>query len=161
MRKLLIFILVLVVVSSGCYHEVKPEIKVPERLLPEDTFVMVLADIQIAEGAIEYRRENHIYKNDDMKRFYAYVYEKYHLTPELLKENMDYYNTDPDRMVEIYDKVLAKLMETQAEMELKKKAKEERIRDSLAQIDTTIYVRRVIKPKPASDLKKIWPIWKK
>ena len=160
MGKLFSFLIILLLVS-GCYHENKPPVKVPQRLLPVDTFVMVMADVEIAEGAIEYSREHNIRNKKNSERFYSYIYEKYNLTPVLLKENMDYYNSNPDNMIDIYDKVLARLTETQTVLELKKKIREKEIRDSIARIDTNHYIYIQIKPlKKHKDSTKInWPIW--
>ncbi len=154
-----VFPLILLILLQSCYHENIPERKKPDRFLTEDSLVLVLADIQLAESAIEYRRENNIYKTNDPKRFYAYIYKKYNLTPETLKENLDYYNSDPDKMVGIYDKVMAVLTKQQVDIEIQKKLMEQHIKDSLAKIDTTHYVYKNLKPvlKEMTDVKKVWP----
>ena len=85
-----IFPVILLILFQSCYHENKPDRKKPVRFLTEDSLVLVLADIELAESAIEYRRENNMYKTNDTRRFYAYIYKKYNLTPETLKKNLDY-----------------------------------------------------------------------
>ncbi len=155
--KRLLFPLILLFFLGSCYHENKPPVNKPTRLLPVDTFVMVMADVELTEGALEYRREHHLYDDDDEKRFYGYIYEKYNLTPVSLKENIEYYNSDPKKMVELYDKILAKLTEVQTEQELLKKLREKRIQDSIARLDTTHYVYKTLKLKvKQKDLKELW-----
>ncbi len=131
---------------TSCYHEVKDTVSKPDRLLSEDSLVEVLTEVQLADGAITYKRISHKKAGNDKEKYYAYIYQKYHLTPLLLKQNVDYYNTDPDKMIAIYDKVLAKLSQLEANinMEIKKEAKAKE--DSLQAIDTTIYVRKSMPP---------------
>ncbi len=161
MRNLLISIFLLYI-FSGCYNENRFTVKPPERLLPEDTFVMVLTDVELVEGAIEYSREHHLKNRNKTERFYSYIYKKYNLTPVLLKQNMDYYNSNPDNMIKIYDKVLANLTQVQTVLDLKKKTREIRIKDSLAKIDTTHYVYKNIKKLPEKKQDTLvvkFPIW--
>jgi hypothetical protein len=151
-------LLLFVLLITGCYNENKPDTGVPERLLPEDTMVMVLTEIHLAEGAINIRYLNYANNLKDRRRFYAYIYDKFNLTPKILKENLDYYNSNPPKMVKIYENVLARLTEIQGNLETEKRLQEERIKDSLANIDTNKYVRRHIKTvKKPFDIKKIWP----
>jgi len=133
-------------------------VKKPERLLPEDTFVMVMAEVELTEGALEYRREFRADGNDYEKRFYNYIYKKYNLTPVTLKENIDYYNSEPKKMMHLYDKILARLTEVQTEQELIRKKIAKRKRDSLSKLDTTHYIYKIIQYKPEKNNKKLWPI---
>jgi len=131
---------------TSCYHEAAEEVVIPQRLLPEDSLVTVLTEVQLAEGAITYNRISHKKVKDDKEKYYAFIYRKFNLTPELLKENIDYYNSDPERMVAIYDKVLARLSELQAVLSVELKKKEKAKEDSINSIDTTIYIRKVVIP---------------
>ena len=47
---------------------------------------------------------------NEKEKNYAYIYKKYHLTPELLKQNLDYYNSNPDKMIAIYAKMARGMM---------------------------------------------------
>jgi len=140
------FTVLLLSALTSCYHEVKDTVSRPDRLLSEDSLVEVLTEVQLADGAITYKRISHKKPGNDKEKYYAYIYQKYHLTPELLKHNIDYYNTDPDKMIAIYDKVLAKLSQLEANinLEIKKEAKAKQ--DSLQAIDTTIFVRKKMPP---------------
>ena len=145
MNRYILYFIVIGLLTS-CYHETTEQAVIPERLLTEDSLVMVLTEVQLAEGALTYTRISHKKVNDDKDKYYAYIYRKYNLTPELLKENIDYYNSDPERMIAIYDKVLARLSELQAVLSVKLKKQEKAREDSINSIDTTIYVRRVVIP---------------
>ena len=140
MKQLLVSLLFIVLLGS-CYHEVKQEPVKPERLLSEDSMVIVLTEIQLADGALTLMNYNHITKTDEKKRYYAYIYKKFNLTPELLKQNIEYYNTDPAKMIAIYDKVLEKLSFLQGELTIELKKEEKARQDSINSVDTTVYVR--------------------
>jgi len=131
---------------TSCYHEAAEKVVTPKRLLSEDSLVTVLTEVQLAEGALTFNRISHKKIKYDKDKYYAYIYRKYNLTPELLKENVDYYNSDPDRMVMIYDKVLARLSELQAVLSVELKKEEKAKEDSINSIDTTIYIRKVVIP---------------
>ena len=112
--KYILFILLLTGLVS-CYHENKPEIKKPDPFIPEDRFVDIIVDIQIAEGVISQRRLNKVSVSNGFKdSVYQVVFDHYGINARQLAENMDYYNNDPKNMEKIYDKVLAKLSKIEA-----------------------------------------------
>ena len=141
-----LFSIFLLSIVTSCYHEVKEKVMVPERLLSEDSLIEILTEVQLADGAITYKRISHKKTGNDKEKYYAYIYKKYNLTPELLKENIDYYNTDPDKMITIYDEVLAKLSQLEAKINLEINEQEKAKQDSLQAIDTTIFIRKTAKP---------------
>jgi len=65
----------------------------------------------------------------------------------LLEENVKYYNSDPDKMAAIYDRVLANLSKLEGKLTLMKNEIEKRRMDSINAIDTTVYVRSHIAVK--------------
>ena len=157
LMKRIFFSLIFIGMLSSCYHEVSNEVKVPGRLLSNDSIVIVLTEIQLAEGALTHKRFSHTATTDEKERYYAYIYRKFNLTPELLKENLDYYNSNPEQMIAIYDKVLENLSILQAELTLEMKRVEKAKEDSLLSIDTTVYVRKTIPEINKDSLDKIIP----
>ena len=74
------------------------------------------ANIQLAEGVISYQRVLKYRKTSDFKdSLYSVVLDHYELSLDELNENLDYYNSDPNNMELIYDKVLSKLSRLQSE----------------------------------------------
>jgi len=142
----ILFPVFLLSVLTSCYHEVKEKVAIPERLLSEDSLIDVLTEVQLADGAVTYKRISHKKAENEKEKYYAYIYKKYHLTPELLKQNVDYYNSNPDKMIAIYDKVLARLSQLEAKINLEVKIEEKAKQDSLQAIDTTIFIRKTASP---------------
>jgi len=142
----ILFSVFLLSTLASCYHEVKEKVALPERLLSEDSLIDVLTEVQLADGAVTYKRISHKKTGNEKEKYYAYIYKKYHLTPELLKQNLDYYNSNPDKMIAIYDKVLARLSQLESKINLEVKAEEKAKQDSLQAIDTTILIRKTVPP---------------
>lgn len=118
MRKFLIVILLAIGVVS-CYHENKPEVVAPDNLFNEDTLVAILTDIQIAEGIITQQRLQRVKSNKGFKdTIYLVLLKKYNITLKQLNENLDYYNTDPEFMEDVLDRVLENLSKKQAEIQI-------------------------------------------
>ncbi len=155
--KRLLFPLLLFGLFSSCYHEVKIEPEKPGRLLLEDSMVIVLTETQLADGALTLLKYNHAQKSKEKERYYAYIYKKFNLTPEILKKNIEYYNADPEKMIAIYDRVLEKLSVMQAEYSLKLKKLEKEKQDSINSIDTTFFVKKSLPPFPINQDNK--PPW--
>ena len=155
--KRIFFSLIFIGLLSSCYHEVNSEVKVPDRLLSNDSIVIVLTEIQLIEGALTHKRFLHDLTKDKKEQYYAYIYRKFNLTPELLKENLDYYNSNPDQMIAIYDKVLENLSKLQAELTFEIKRVEKVKEDSILLSDTTIYVRKNIPVINKDSLERIIP----
>jgi len=154
----ILFSVFLLFILTSCYHEVEEKVSVPERLLSKDSLVAIITEVQLADGAVTYKRISHKNGINDKEKYYAFIYKKYQITPKLLKENIDYYNIDPEKMIAIYDEVLARLSQLEAKINLELKEQEKVKQDSLNFIDTTVFVRNTLEPYFDSTLSKpfIW-----
>lgn len=118
MRKFLRLVIISLLFSS-CYHENKPEVVVPERLLSEEEMVLIMTDLQLAEGVITYNRLQKLSRNSKFKdSVYNLVLTNYKISLDELISNFDYYNSDPQKMELLYEKVLSNLSKLQSEVEL-------------------------------------------
>lgn len=118
MRNFLVVILMTMVIVS-CYHENKPEAVAPDKLFTEDMLVDILTDIQLAEGIINQQRLQKVKSDKGFKdTIYIVLFKKYDITLKELNENLDYYNTDPEYMEGLFDKVLENLSKMQAEIQV-------------------------------------------
>lgn len=106
----------------SCYHENKPEVKVPEQLLSESEMVSILTDVQLVEAANIYRRTRRIEQGGFRESAYQHVFTNYGITAKVLNQNIDYYNNDPEKMELIYEQVLAKLSRMEGELNTEKEA---------------------------------------
>jgi hypothetical protein len=111
-----VFFLLLPLLFS-CYHENKPEVEVPERLLSESEMVAVLTDVRLAEGALIYRKTRRIEQEEFRESAYKHIFANYGMTAKILNQNINYYNNDPEKMELIYEQVLAKLSRMDSEIQ--------------------------------------------
>lgn len=126
MIKHILTLLLLISTLFSCYNEGGKDQKKPDTLLSFDEMTEILTDIQLAEGIITYNRttrENNTNKFKDS--LYSNIFHHYGITAATFKENINYYNSDPTVMEEIFDVVLANLSkeQSQIEMEAAEKAK--------------------------------------
>ena len=125
MRKLL-YIISIFLFLSACYHDApEPDFDM-SKVLPADTMVSILTDIQLVEGTviIQQRKGGNISK---LSREYTDdVLAKHHITFDQMEESMRYYTFYTKKMNDIYDKVITRLSVLQSEndeMIRKKQAK--------------------------------------
>lgn len=105
------FLWVMVLFLSNC----KPkEISVdePDHLIPEDTMVMILREIHLAEARVN---KLNVSATDSTRLIFEVaekkIYQKYHIDTTAYRQNYRYYVTDPERFGELYKKVVKDLEE--------------------------------------------------
>ena len=124
-KNILILFLILPLLFS-CYNVNKQVIEKPDPFLSRESMVELLTDIQLAEGIIIYNRSNKVNNFDRYKdSLYSTIFRNHDVTYEIFKENINYYNTDPEFMEDIYEEVLTNLTKMKSEVEEVSKAKEE------------------------------------
>jgi len=130
----------------------------PDRLISQDQMIEILTQIQLAEGKVVLERE----KNKDYrltgKEYTQAIYHQFDITPDQLIENLNYYQSKEDIMVDIYDEVLANLSTMEDEVKIKIKEKQLKIKldsvhraDSVAQLLADSIAKNpavISKPKP-------------
>jgi len=122
-----------ILMLNACYHINENEIVKPNNFFDKQKMINILTDAQIVEGALNYNRINRINVAELKEEYYNQVFIKYNITPYDFKQNMDYYNSNPDQMDEILDGVLEKLNQIQAQLE-QNIADEKAIKDSLNKV---------------------------
>lgn len=127
MSRNLILIIALFFLGS-CYNENKPQSETPASLLSEEKIVEILTDLQLAEAIIATKRLEKANQTKESKdSIYQIVFDHYGITPLQLKENLDYYNTDIEKMETLYEQVLVNLSKQESELQL-----ESRKQDSIS-----------------------------
>lgn len=118
---------------SACYHINENETAKPDNLFDKQKMINILTDAQIVEGALNYNRVNRVNITELKEEYYNQVFIKYDITAYDFKQNMDYYNSKPEKLEEILNSVLVKLNQIQALLE-QKIADEKAVQDSLNNI---------------------------
>lgn len=113
-----IIILLLPLLMLGCYHENVSAPEVPEKLFTKEQMITILTDVHLAEGALNFHRVNRMEYKDYKSAYYSKILEEHQITAVQLKENIDYYNSDPKLMEEIYEVVLSNLVRLETESKM-------------------------------------------
>lgn len=78
----------------------------PDDLIPRDTFVELLAEVQLIEAVFN----QNMIRNDDPRariaRYYKTTFEKFDVTPEQFQTTYTWYYSQPELLLEIYDEVI-------------------------------------------------------
>jgi hypothetical protein len=113
LRILSLAILVLLAIAS-CENENE---RVAAEVIDREQFVDILAEVQILESTHQFIKS----KNKDFRLDYNYqwIYKEYGITEEEFKASVDYYSADPEVFEELFDEVIIKISEKQAELEQK------------------------------------------
>lgn len=118
----IINIFLIIILLHSCYHENKAVVEEPKPLLTEEEMVIILTDIQLAEGALAYNRVHRIeYKEEYKDSIFKLIFDQHNINNKILVKNMNYYNANPEVMGEIYEQVLANLSKLQSEIEIENK----------------------------------------
>ena len=122
-----IFLFPLLMLIVSCYNENKPATLKPDPLLTEHELVEIITDIQIAEGVLVFHRQYKIKTSDELKdSLFQVVFDHFGISSKLFRENINYYNTMPDVMEDIYEDVLTNLSKKQSELKLEAEKNEAR-----------------------------------
>jgi len=118
------------------------QVQVPDMLLTESQMVEIITQIQLAEGRVVWERE----KNKDFKvngkEYMQEIYEHFDITPEQLVDNMNYYQSKDEVMVDIYEEVLANLSTMQEDVKLAREEELEKIKmDSIQRVDSISQIK--------------------
>ncbi len=119
--------LMLLVLLSGCYKVNKDVVKKPENLIPKDKMADILTDMEIIQGVAVYNKTHYPggYASIE-KGYYSVLFNRYHVTKEQITASLNYYNSKGDEMAAIYEKVLEKLGQKQAEVDMEQRINEDK-----------------------------------
>ena len=112
MRNSLILIsFLLAFVMTSCINE---KVSIPDHIIERDTLINILAEIQIIE-AIKQVKTDRQSLGYNVQEGYEWEFEKYNVTEERFKESIDFYSIHQDLFEEIYNDVIIRITEIEAE----------------------------------------------
>jgi len=83
------------------------EANIPPNILSDHAMIPIMVDIHVVEGA----RNGALILGDTngIEDYYDKIYRKHHITEQQFKESFDFYSSNPDIFIPIYEKVLDSL----------------------------------------------------
>lgn len=95
--------------SMSCKRNDTNQEPKPEIMLSENQMIQLIADINLAEASLNYKRNKGITLTKFKEPVFALIFEKHGLTRQILEDNLSWYNQNPVLMEKIYDSVLVRL----------------------------------------------------
>ncbi len=129
--KNLLYLLIAILALSSCYQINESETKIPEKLLTKEELVDIITEMQITESSFLISEDMKLERSAKPK-YYEAILKTYDVSLDDIRDNLNYYQSTPKVMEEIYESVLAKLSQYQSDVDLEIKELE-RIKDSIAQ----------------------------
>ena len=102
MKKWILFLLVLTVIACKEKND-------EEKIIPRRDFVELLVDLHITDAIATNHTINENFGRLDSAILYHTVLESHGFTKEQMIRSMNYYSSDPEELVEIYDDVFSRL----------------------------------------------------
>jgi len=112
MKKYLI--LSLVVLSLGCGEQ--PQNALPEGVLSIDKMTAIMVDVQLIEAGIVVRKYNRTQRKDQITDYYRALFNKHEVSKQTFDLSLQFYTDHPDQLEEIYEGLMERLSELQAEI---------------------------------------------
>lgn len=110
-------------ISVSCTHN--QALPKPALLLSEKQMIDLLTDVHVIEASMNFRRNLGQSMDDRKTVFFDSLFKIYGITPELLEQNLRYYNENPDQMDRIYESVIEKLSALQSAIKVEEDTEEE------------------------------------
>ena len=84
--------------------------KIPENILSETKFELLLKEIHLVEATFELHKTKGMGKaKNELANSYQNIYSEYTISEEDFKTTLEYYSVNPEKLEKIYDKILKEL----------------------------------------------------
>lgn len=90
----------------------------PKVLISQNTLTQVLTDVHLVEAAMNMRRNNGQEFENQKNAIFDSVFVHYSITPQILEDNLLYYNQQPQIMEKVYQDVIDSLTSLQKNLRL-------------------------------------------
>lgn len=91
------------------------EVKIPESVLPKDSMVFVLVDLQLLEATIDLNLVSGAANPRQADKYFT-ILKKHHITRALYDTSLSFYSAHPELLAKIYDEVITELSKKQIEL---------------------------------------------
>jgi site-specific recombinase XerD len=95
----------------------KPEVKIPNNVIPKDSMVFIMMDVHIAEAGVKSLSADSLMINT--KTYYEFIYKKHQITEEQFQKSMRFYTYQPELLQEIYVKMTEEILANKKKSKLK------------------------------------------
>ena len=91
------------------------EVSIPDDVIKKEKMIGLITDLKILEGAVQKRVIKQKTQQEIVSEQTLAIFKKHGITEEKFNRSFEFYQSEPDLMHGIYEKVLERLSEQQAE----------------------------------------------
>ena len=109
--RLFLFLIFLIFLSS-CNNGNKPDKKAlirPDTLLSEQKMIRIITEVHLTEAALVYLRNHGTDVKSLTTEYYNVLFSKFKTSKRNFKQNLEYYQQDPEHFMLMYDEVIKRL----------------------------------------------------
>jgi hypothetical protein len=92
----------------------------PAIILSKEQITVILMDVHLVEGTINFKRNIGQGHDEQKSELYHQLMVEHGITPEILETNLIYYNQQPAVLEKIYEDIISRLTDMQAEIMVEK-----------------------------------------
>ena len=106
----------LALILSACYHDAPEPSFNMELVLPQDSMVVLLTDLQLVDGAVNLKSRSGQRQSDYANAYTEQVLEKHGVSNEQFTESIRYYSYYIEELDKIYEEVIIRLGKIESEV---------------------------------------------
>jgi len=106
MKKILGFLSLLILASCTSDRHPETELDLPaDSIIPEPQMILMLADAHTIEAAMLVDRNKGLDTKGQADFYYSGLFRKYRVSRERYQKNIEYYRSDQEHFIQMYEKV--------------------------------------------------------
>ncbi|PJC61994.1 MAG: hypothetical protein CO022_06900 [Flavobacteriales bacterium CG_4_9_14_0_2_um_filter_32_27] len=98
-------------------YSCKQKTQIPSNLLDEDKMVEIITQIEITQAYFKIKsiaEDSLLFTNNYQEQIFDTIFSQYNISYDVFNSSLMHYSSEPNKMEEIYSKVLVSLSEQQA-----------------------------------------------
>ena len=117
--KNIIFLFASFLLLASCYTtESKSKRTEPSNLIEQDTMVLLIADIEIAESVLRQKQNTNQQIGSTDEAYYHTIFSKYDVSRGQFDSSMAWYKQEPEMTDKIYEEVITRLSVIESEIQM-------------------------------------------
>ena len=105
------YLIIVIILFSSCNSN--NENKIPDGIIPESKMITIITDLHLTDATLNIKHISKRSNNKEIAKYYKSVLKKYGYSRLQFNKSIEYYSDEPEKLDEIYDKVLEELSKKQ------------------------------------------------
>ena len=105
------YLIIVIILFSSCNSN--NENKIPDGIIPESKMITIITDLHLTDATLNIKHISKRSNNKEIAKYYKSVLKKYGYSRLQFNKSIEYHSDEPEKLDEIYDKVLEELSKKQ------------------------------------------------